>query len=968
MRACLTVLLFLINGVVCHSQNTIGIPDIVNYTKDLYNAGTQNRAIAEDKNGTVYFANYEGLLSFDGTYWKTYPLSNKTVVLSLAIARDSRIYVGGQGDFGYFSPDKNGILTYTSLKGLVPGKDSLFTDVWNIIPYGNDVFFRSREKIFQLREGALTVYPAPSNWLFLGLSNNQLVAQDEQNGLLLFSGGMWTPFVKQNALPKGGLVTCILPIGGDSSLLTTINTGFFVLSRNNITPFQFAGPDPTSGQRILTAIPVTRDWIAVGTNLGGCYIINKKGEIIQNLSRKEGLQNNNILCLFLDNNDNLWLGLDNGIDFIAYNNAIKHIYPEKLNEGLGYSSLIHNNFLYVGTSNGLYRVPISGQEDLSLVNGEFQSIPGTKGSAWGLSEVNGALLLGHHDGAFQVQNDKVVSINSHAGYWTYLPFYNVLPSSLVIAGNDQGIDLLHYDNPTFVSKGNIPGFRASSQFIAIDRDNIVWVAHPYLGVYRIDLSGTSPRIKLYTNKNGLPSSLKNHVFKVKGRIAVTTERGVYEYHPKTDSFSPSPYFQRFFGDNNIRLLKEDPEGNIWFIQEKNLGVVDFSGPVPQTIYFPELNSKMVTDFEHIYPYNAANIFVGAEKGFYHINYSAYRKNRYPLQVKIRSVRAFGKSDSLLFGGYFGEVDEVAGQPADNIAKVANAWNSLHFEYSAPLYAAQNSVEYSYELKGFDKDWSAWSKKTEKEYTSLPAGTYTFQVKAKSNLGNESGISSYSFTVRPPWYQTTWAYAAYILLLITGLYLLIRWQRHLLLRQQRKHEEEQRRLLYLHQLELEKSEKEIVKLKNEKLEAEIEHKNSALASSAMHLLQKGELLSNIREEFAGLKKDFNGEASPEKFKKILRILGEENKMDNDWDQFAAHFDKVHRDFLLIMKQHYPGLSAHELKLCAYLRMNLSSKEIAQLENISVRGVELGRYRLRKKLGVPKEAILFDFLLGFTLSSS
>lgn len=956
-----TVLFFLTGSLIGYAQNTIGIPDIINYTKDIYNAGTQNRAIAEDKNGIVYFANYEGLLSFDGTYWKTYPLSNQTVVLSLAIGSDDRIYVGGEGDFGYFAPDRKGVLTYTSLKRLVRGKDSAFTDVWNIVPYGNDVFFRSREKIFQLKEGALTVYPAPSNWQFLGLSNNRLVAQDERNGLLSFSGGVWTPFVKGNALPKAGLVTCILPIGGDSSLLTTINTGFYILSHNSITPFRFRGPDPTSGERILTAIPVTRDWIAVGTNLGGCYIIDKRGEIIQNLSRKEGLQNNNILCLFLDNNDNLWLGLDDGIDFIAYNNAIKHIYPEKLNEGLGYSSLIHDNFLYVGTSNGLYRVPVSGQEDLSLVSGEFQSVPGTKGSAWGLSDVNGSLLLAHHDGAFQVEKDKVTPINTHAGYWTYLPFYNVLPSALVLAGSDRGIELLHYGQGAFVSKGFIPGFSASSQFIAIDRDNVVWVAHPYLGVYRVDLSGPTPRIKLYTDKNGLPSSLKNHLFKVKGRIAVTTVKGVYEYDPGTDSFAPSPYFRRFFGDDNIRLLREDGEGNIWFIQEKSLGVVDLSGPAPRTIYFPELNGKMVTDFEYIYPYDASNIFVGAEKGFYHINYADYRKSRYPIAVKIRSVRAFGRSDSLLSGGYAEQVNK----PAD---QVANAWNSLHFDYSASLYAARNSVEYSYELKGLDKDWSAWSKKTEKEYASLPPGSYTFQVKAKSNLGNESAVCSYSFTVLPPWYRTAWAYAVYLLGLITGIYGLFRWQRRLLLRQQRKHDEEQRRLLYLHQLELEKSDREIVKLRNEKLEAEIEHKNSALASSAMHLLQKGELLSNIREEFAGLKKDFNGEASPEKFKKILRILGEENKMDNDWDQFAAHFDKVHRDFLLTMKQHYPGLSAHELKLCAYLRMSLSSKEIAQLENISVRGVELGRYRLRKKLGVPKDAVLFDFLLRFTQGSS
>ena len=117
---------------------------------------------------------------------------------------------------------------------------------------------------------------------------------------------------------------------------------------------------------------------------------------------------------------------------------------------------------------------------------------------------------------------------------------------------------------------------------------------------------------------------------------------------------------------------------------------------------------------------------------------------------------------------------------------------------------------------------------------------------------------------------------------------------------------------------------------------------------MHLVQKGELLENIREELMRLKKGFNGEtSSPEEFKKILRILGEENKTDKDWEQFAVHFDKVHSDFLRTLKALYPALSPHELKLCAYLRMNLSSKEIARLENISVRGVEIGRYRLRKK---------------------
>ncbi|WP_188934755.1 ligand-binding sensor domain-containing protein [Puia dinghuensis] len=947
---------------VCQAQNTIGIPDIVNYPRNVYNAGTQNRGIVQDRYGILYFANYQGLLSFDGNYWKTYPLPNKTIVRSVALGKDNRIYAGGQDDFGYFSPDKNGRLAFTSLKNLLSEKNSSFSDIWFIVPYGNDVFFMSREMIFQLNNKTITVYPAASEWRFLGESNRQLVAQDGRNGLLEFRDGLWTPFVKESALPASW-VTCLFPFGKDSSFLGTVNTGFFVLANNKITPFRFAHENPFVNERVLTAIAVNKDWLAIGTNLDGIYIVNKKGEIIQNLSRTEGLQNNNILMLFLDRNKNLWMGLDNGIDFVAFNNAIKHIYPEKLNEGLGYTSLIYNKELFVGTSNGLYSLPVDDREDLSFLRGEFRSIPGTKGSTWGLTEINGTLLLGHHDGAFQVSNDRLVPIDTSRAYWTFLPYANVLPSALVLGGDGVGINLLRYTGNHFVQEGNLPGYAASSQFMAIDNNNTVWVAHPYRGVYKIDLNDLAhPKVKLYTEKNGLPSYLKNHLFKVKNHIVIATEKGVYEYNAGRDGFGLSPYFKDFFGERNIRALKEDAAGNIWFIEDNSLGVIDLSGSQPETIYFPELSGRMVADYEHIYPYNKYNVFVGAERGFYHINYEEYKKNHYPIQVRIRSVRAFGKKDSVLFGGYFGEVDDSLGQPAAAVYSISNKWNSVHFEYSSPLYAVHNSISYSYYLKGFDRDWSDWSKKTEKDYTNLPAGTYSFQVRSKSNMGNESAISSYTFTILPPWYQTAWAYAGYVLLLAGLLYLVFFWQRRIFRQQQKKHEEEQARLQYLHQLEMDKSEKEIVKLRNEKLEAEIAHKNTELASAAMHLVQKGELLGNIREELVRMKKGANGDgAGAEEFKKMLRILGDDNKMDKDWEQFAIHFDQVHSDFLKTIKSVYPALSAHELKLCAYLRMNLSSKEIAQLENISVRGVEISRYRLRKKLKIPTETNLFDFLM-------
>ncbi|WP_431212847.1 hypothetical protein ACQ86N_45535 [Puia sp. P3] len=176
----------------CAAQNTIGIPDIINYPRDVYNAGTQNRGVAQDCNGVMYFANYEGLLSFDGNYWRCYPVPSRTVVRSVAIGKDNRIYVGAQDDFGYFSPDRTGKLVFTSLKSLLAEKDYAFSDIWFVVPYGGDVFFLCREKIFQLSNKTITVYPAASEWLFLGESNSQLVAQDGKNGLLEFRNGLWS--------------------------------------------------------------------------------------------------------------------------------------------------------------------------------------------------------------------------------------------------------------------------------------------------------------------------------------------------------------------------------------------------------------------------------------------------------------------------------------------------------------------------------------------------------------------------------------------------------------------------------------------------------------------------------------------------------------------------------------------------------------------------------------------------------
>ncbi|MEO7960508.1 MAG: triple tyrosine motif-containing protein [Ginsengibacter sp.] len=969
MKKMIALLVSFTTIMVSSAQNTIGIPDIINYTKSAYNAGTQNRGIVQDKNGIMYFANYEGLLTFDGTYWKVYELPNKTVVRSVAIGSDKKVYVGSQSDFGYFSPDKTGTLAYQSLKDLIPEKFKKISEIWETVSSGNDIFFRSREAIFQYSDNVVSVYPSLSGWQFLGKANNQLIAQDLKNGLLAFNKGLWQPFAQKNDLPRDAIVSSICEWGRDTSFVTTINSGLFTLTENKFSPFTFKAVNPFTTQRILTSAPITNDLIAVGTNLEGCYIINKEGEVIQNLSRKEGLQINNILYLFVDKHQNLWLGLDNGIDFIAINNEIKHLYPENLNEGEGYSSAIFKDQLYVGTSNGLYHVPLSGEKDFSLIHGTFLPVPKTAGSAWVLSEINGKLLFGHHDGSFQIDNGIAVPVNEGGSYWAFLPFYNIIPSSLVIAGTSAGLDLLEYRENKFIQKNAIAEFDESARFLAIDNNSLLWVAHPYRGVFKIDISDINhPKQTMYTEKDGLPSSFNNHLFKIRNRIVIATEKGIYEYDATHNNFKLSAYFKPVFGRKNIRYLKEDAAGNIWFIENKNLGVVDHSSNKMRVIYFPELDGKMVSRYEYIDPYNAKNVFVGAEKGFYHINYENYKKiNNYKMEVQVTSVKAFGKSDSLVFGGYFGQVNEISNQGKKLIPNIASQWNSLHFEFSAPLYEHHNSVQYSYYLKGYDAKWSEWSNKTEKEYTSLSAGNYTFQVKAKNNLGSESVITSYVLNVLPPWYKTNLAYFIYLVLFVGFNYLFYRKLKAIFTRQKQKHHAQQEHLKYMHQLELEKSEKEIVALKNEKLRTELQNKNTELASATMHLVQKGDLLSKVKDELTRLKKNSSSELAPDDIKKLIRALKDEDNLDEEWNQFATNFDVVHIDFLRSLKQRFPNLTPNELKLCAYLHINMCSKEIAQHMKISVRGVEISRYRLRKKLGITTETNLFEFLLEISSSN-
>jgi ligand-binding sensor domain-containing protein len=640
------ILSLLFFPLIALCQNTIGLPDVINYNKNTYNGGTQNWDIKQDKNGIVYFANNEGLLIFDGNYWSLLPIPNKTIVRSVEIDEKGRIYVGGQDEMGFFERNNTGELIYHSLTSLLGEQDKVFGDVWDICVLKNGVYFRTDSKIFRISDKSVVVYRAKSEWCFMGISDNVIYAQDKKTGLMKLSNNAWVQSPFEFPSIQSNLITSIFPVKGGKTICTTLKNGVFQIVNNKVSEIQSPTLNLVKSQRIYAACPTENGNFVLATTIGGIYIVDGIGNLIQQFSKKEGVQNNSVLSLLFDNQKNIWLGLENGIDCITYNSAIKHILPSDASAS-GYCTIIHNKQLFIGTSAGLYSTPLSNLTDLSFTIGSFRSVSNTTGQTWSLNEINGDLLLAHHEGAFKIENNNAIAINNEFGFWNFNPLSNVYPVEKIVAGNYKGVSILQYDAGRYFMNANIPRFNETSRYTVIDKSDRIWVSHPYHGVYLLKTNADlSHDIVLFNKKNGLPADLNNHVFKIKNKLVVATENGVYQFNEQKNSFEQDEYYKKILGDLSIRYLKEDLDGNIWFMHEKELGVIDFSFKQPKIIFLKELDKKMLSGFELVYPIDTKNILVAGENGFFHINFEKYKKNAINIPVYIRQVKAQNKTDKI----------------------------------------------------------------------------------------------------------------------------------------------------------------------------------------------------------------------------------------------------------------------------------------------------------------------------------
>ncbi len=949
---------------VFYAQGTnLGTPPIRNFSKKEYRGGTQNWDVAQDERRMLYWANNDGLLRYDGTSWQCFPVPNRTIVRSVAIHRNGRIYTGAQSEIGYFEPGSNGRLTYQSLLLLLPEDQRNFEDVWDIIFFGDDVFFRTNKLVFQYTGERLHIHQPGGDLHALFATSSALILQQSLHELLEFKGSSFTIHRRMEDL--GSPITGVFPWAGDTTLMTTLKHGIFFLTAHGhygawTTPYDTWIKE----KRIYSSTLLPGSFIALGTSLDGLIVMDQHRRIYRHLYKKHGLQNNNILNCFADQSGNLWLGLDNGIDMIVFDSRYHFVFPDEDLHATGYAASLQEGKLYLGVSNGTYVAPWQTyyppmQEPLFVKAGQ------SDGQVWSLNLAGGRLLMGHHEGAFELVGDAARRIGQQNGVWTFVP----LQDDYLMAGTYEGLALYKKTPQGWTYDGMIRGLDESCRILVRDADGAVWVSHPYRGLYHVrwtPFSKFDPEITYYNHTHGLPSHLNNYVFRIAGKAVFGTERGVYHFDPQQKRFVPDPDFNLIFGkEHRIKYMKEDPQGNIWYATDEEAGrlrVKDFGVKKEvQKQVFPELHGRLAGGFEFIYPIDPHNVIIGTEEGFIHLNPAVPYRQDTTLHLILTNVTAFGKTDSVLFGGY-----PASSATGDQVPVLASGMNHLNFTYSATDFKDPTLLRYRTRLAGLEDEWSSWTTESRRSITNLNPGKYTFEVQAAVKHGIESEIVRFAFRIKPPWYTSGTAILLYSLS-VMGLFA------GFVMRQRHRFESEKAQLTETHQQKeaeqsrmVEASRAALTEIQNEKLEVEIKYKNQELALTTMHLVQKAEILLGIKDGLLQLQEKSKNPEIKKDLQQLLNLLNFDVKLDEDWAQFAFHFDQVHVDFLKHLREAFPQLSTNDCKLCAYLRMNLSTKDIAPLLNISVRGVEGSRYRLRKKLGLPNDANLTDFILNLTPS--
>jgi DNA-binding CsgD family transcriptional regulator len=937
--------LFLAFHSLAHSQNPY---HITSYKKSEYIAANQNWDIDLDAAGNVFIANHKGLISLSGSHISVNELPGKTTIRSVA-AINNRIFTGSFEEFGYWEPDESGSLLYTSLVPLLV-EDSLINDeIWKIVNVGDQIYFQSFGKLLcyeNQRVGSITI---PGAMMFLLKCNERLFAQQIDGGLYEIIDKQ-LHFIEGSHIFSETEIKAMLPLEDGSFIIGTSSRGLVLFDGLAFHQWEIPVSEQLKAFKINNGISIGNRLI-FGTILNGVFILSLEGELLYHINTASSLQNNTVLAVHADADNNLWVGLDKGFDYIAFNSPLATYIESGESFGTVYTACLFKNTLYVGTNQGIYYFRMDN--DWLLHDKRF--LNGSQGQVWFISIIDGALYCGLNDGTYLIHDNELVPVSNVSGGYNLKQAISHKEQFLV---QSTYSDLVVYSRQhgTWRQSHTMAGFGAPARFLEVDHTGNIWLGHTIAGLYLVQPNAELDTALLVL-KPGIQHGIMdnwNHIFKVDNRVILPTGQTLLQWDAIQNKMVPydelTLQLEGFEASHTI--LAAGP-GKYWFIKENEVGFFEIRFGKAKLLYrlLPQMYSlNLVEDYENIVALNDSLQLICLENGFSILNLQRLNHladlNTPPLITEV----IFWKTSE----------NKIRYKPDINSKKqFKHSHNNLQFIFSASGPVGKKKY-FQYQLHGFDKDWSDWVATSEITYNRLPPGSYTFMLRTLTNQGMITEYSQVELKIRPPWYLSYFSFTFY-LLLIVGLVWLIRLN---YLRRNWKNQEEmlrkeQEKIL----LQKEQAESEVIRLSNEKLQSEIMLKNSQLANSTMALLRKNELLGNLQEELNRQREEL-GQRLPRKyFTRINRLIENSFKSDQEWEVFEKLFDQAHENFFQRLKSDYPCLTPSDLRLCAYLRLNLSSKEIAPLLNISVRGVEERRYRLRKRLKLASERNLTEFILAY-----
>lgn len=908
-------------------------PPVMAFPPEVYSAANQNWGITQTDDQKMYFANNSGLLEFNGSKWTLHPVPDNSIVRSVQ-ADEQRVYTGSYMDFGYWEHDHFGTLKYQSLVKAYDLSILEEEQFWNIQILDDWILFQSLSRIYMIDRVSNQTRIIESDheiWNIFNVDGIIYFAK-KNKGIYKIVNGAEVLVSNDPKLTSSRLVG--ISNIDNNVLFITAHHGFYFINNNSVRPWNLNLD--VSDLTIYSAKQLNDGSLVLGTISNGLIHITNDGELKYRLNYEKGLSNNTVLSIFEDQKNNIWLGMDIGISHVNLSSRFRVYNDAKGQIGTVYTSIIHNGDLYLGTNQGLF---VKSRKS----SGDFDFVEGTSGQVWALKIIDDQLFCGHDLGTLIIRGGKIkTKIYEANGTWDFKKIEN---TDLILQGNYSGLHILENKSGAWKYRNKIQGFDISSRFFHF-ADQKLYVNHELRGLHSLELSKDFTKVERLNTIDSIELGFGSNFINFSNSFYYTSANGVYKLAQSSGKFEKDSIISNIldnynttstllavnatdqvkwcFADNNILLLSPGSLSDKPNLEEIPVSIPNFR--------------KVVVGFENLTKISDTDYLLGSSNGYFVLKSDAPKQDN-AQQIHINNIEANINNEPKT-------QLSLAASPSLNYKN-----NNLNFSYSIPQYGNIVDLIYAYKLEGWSEDWSNWQPQSTQMFKNLPYGKYVFKVKGKIGGTETTNVASFPFIIKRPWYLSSIAIAVYvILLLILSVFIHIIYRRYYK-RQQQKLLLKSQKEIALKELE---NNQQLMQLKNEKLEIDIESKNRELAISTMSLIKKNEFLNTI-------KTTIKEESTPQGLKKVIRIIDKNINNTDDWKLFKEAFDNADKDFLKLIKQKHPKLTPNDLKLCAYLRLNLSSKEIAPLLNISPRSVEVKRYRLRKKMDLPPKTSLTNHIL-------